>query len=436
MRARCSQCAATVMPSARRCRLRRRPDRERQRPRSGGPRRPSARITDLRGVLADRGFSTVPLPVAAAFHTPLVAHARHPFAKAIEASGIRAPSHSGVRELDGCCIPRPFRRRCGRSRSAARAACAVGVGDRGALRCRGASIRGDRTAERAHRARSEDPRRTAPRGDCPRRRPGALQRPATARRRRCSFPSARPEAWAHRPLRAQGTVARADRRAEIDRSTQRGQLRQRHDPGRLRGHACSHDDHDNRQGAHRRENERQPAPQRADRRQCIGRDGSPPDGGRTKPASRRRRERHGRNARAPTGDPPAAAAGVDRSIRAHASTPRARFLARCSRAERRRARRGAAPSGSDAAATRRLRRAADPVRGDAARDAGAARDNAGRRVRHRGGTGGARREGAGRGRRGSGRVRAFRARGSDAFRQRLGDGSDRAARRSGTRRTA
>ena len=38
---------------------------------------PSARITDLRGVLADRGFSTVPLPVAAAFHTPLVAHARH-----------------------------------------------------------------------------------------------------------------------------------------------------------------------------------------------------------------------------------------------------------------------------------------------------------------------------------------------------------------------
>ena len=37
-------------------------------------------------LLTEQGFKTIPLPVSAAFHTPLVGHAQKPFAKAIKAA--------------------------------------------------------------------------------------------------------------------------------------------------------------------------------------------------------------------------------------------------------------------------------------------------------------------------------------------------------------
>jgi malonyl CoA-acyl carrier protein transacylase/acyl carrier protein/molecular chaperone GrpE (heat shock protein) len=49
-------------------------------------------ITEIQKVLADRGYSVVPLDVAAAFHTPLVGHAQKPFAEAIEQSAFKKPS--------------------------------------------------------------------------------------------------------------------------------------------------------------------------------------------------------------------------------------------------------------------------------------------------------------------------------------------------------
>jgi acyl transferase domain-containing protein len=42
-------------------------------------------------MLADRGITTTPLPVSAAFHTPLVGHAQAPFAAAVTSAAVRPP---------------------------------------------------------------------------------------------------------------------------------------------------------------------------------------------------------------------------------------------------------------------------------------------------------------------------------------------------------
>ncbi|MCD4739085.1 MAG: acyltransferase domain-containing protein, partial [Anaerolineae bacterium] len=46
---------------------------------------PTPAIENARRVLGDQGFKVTPLPVSAAFHTPLVAHASEPFAAAVAA---------------------------------------------------------------------------------------------------------------------------------------------------------------------------------------------------------------------------------------------------------------------------------------------------------------------------------------------------------------
>ncbi len=51
-----------------------------------------AAIAGVQQALAEKGYSVVPLPVSAAFHTPLVAHAQKPFAKAIHAATFHAPA--------------------------------------------------------------------------------------------------------------------------------------------------------------------------------------------------------------------------------------------------------------------------------------------------------------------------------------------------------
>jgi polyketide-type polyunsaturated fatty acid synthase PfaA len=48
-------------------------------------------INLVQGILQNKGYSTVLLPVSAAFHTPLVAHAQEPFARAIEAVTFNKP---------------------------------------------------------------------------------------------------------------------------------------------------------------------------------------------------------------------------------------------------------------------------------------------------------------------------------------------------------
>ncbi|MBW4552048.1 MAG: SDR family NAD(P)-dependent oxidoreductase [Aphanocapsa sp. GSE-SYN-MK-11-07L] len=56
-------------------------------------------IAKVEQVLTERGFSTVLLPVSAAFHTPLVAHAQQPFAQAVESVTFRqtaVPVYSNV----------------------------------------------------------------------------------------------------------------------------------------------------------------------------------------------------------------------------------------------------------------------------------------------------------------------------------------------------
>jgi acyl transferase domain-containing protein/acyl carrier protein len=50
-----------------------------------------AAIASVEGVLTEQGYSPVLLPVGAAFHTPLVAHAQKPFARAIEAVTFKKP---------------------------------------------------------------------------------------------------------------------------------------------------------------------------------------------------------------------------------------------------------------------------------------------------------------------------------------------------------
>ena len=45
-------------------------------------------------MLAERGVAATPLPVSAAFHTPLIAHAQAPFAQAVAAVAVRPPQIS------------------------------------------------------------------------------------------------------------------------------------------------------------------------------------------------------------------------------------------------------------------------------------------------------------------------------------------------------
>ncbi len=49
-------------------------------------------IAEAQQALAAQGFSVIPLPVSAAFHTPLVAHAQKPFGEAIAKAKIRKPA--------------------------------------------------------------------------------------------------------------------------------------------------------------------------------------------------------------------------------------------------------------------------------------------------------------------------------------------------------
>ncbi|MCD4672096.1 MAG: acyltransferase domain-containing protein [Anaerolineaceae bacterium] len=53
---------------------------------------PKAAITEAQQALAGQGFSVVPLPVSAAFHTSLVAHAQQPFGEAIAKTEIHKPN--------------------------------------------------------------------------------------------------------------------------------------------------------------------------------------------------------------------------------------------------------------------------------------------------------------------------------------------------------
>jgi acyl transferase domain-containing protein len=53
---------------------------------------PKAAMHQAQQHLEARGYSVTPLPVSAAFHTPLVAHAQHPFAVAIEHTSFNPPA--------------------------------------------------------------------------------------------------------------------------------------------------------------------------------------------------------------------------------------------------------------------------------------------------------------------------------------------------------
>ncbi|GAA0819575.1 hypothetical protein GCM10009111_23790 [Colwellia asteriadis] len=52
----------------------------------------SAQIALASAALKDKGYKVVPLPVSAAFHTPLVGHAQKPFAKAIDSAKFNKPT--------------------------------------------------------------------------------------------------------------------------------------------------------------------------------------------------------------------------------------------------------------------------------------------------------------------------------------------------------
>ena len=53
---------------------------------------PKADIEKVRGELKAKKFTVVPLPVSAAFHTPLVGHAQKPFAQAIQSVEFKKPA--------------------------------------------------------------------------------------------------------------------------------------------------------------------------------------------------------------------------------------------------------------------------------------------------------------------------------------------------------
>jgi len=52
---------------------------------------PKAAILEVQKFLAEKGYSVIPLPVSAAFHTPLVGHAQEPFVQAIETVEFSTP---------------------------------------------------------------------------------------------------------------------------------------------------------------------------------------------------------------------------------------------------------------------------------------------------------------------------------------------------------
>jgi polyketide-type polyunsaturated fatty acid synthase PfaA len=52
---------------------------------------PKPALARVQQVLTEKGYSVVPLPVSAAFHTPLVGHAQKPFAEAVNATPFEAP---------------------------------------------------------------------------------------------------------------------------------------------------------------------------------------------------------------------------------------------------------------------------------------------------------------------------------------------------------
>ncbi|WP_016952040.1 type I polyketide synthase [Anabaena sp. PCC 7108] len=62
-------------------------------------------IAQVQDFLKQKGFSTVLLGVSAAFHTPLVAHAQKPFAKAIEKVTFNAPQIPVYTNVTGGCYP-------------------------------------------------------------------------------------------------------------------------------------------------------------------------------------------------------------------------------------------------------------------------------------------------------------------------------------------
>ncbi len=64
-----------------------------------------AEIAKVQDALRDIGFSTILLRVSAAFHTPLVAHAQQPFAKAIEKVTFKQPKISVYTNVTGKCYP-------------------------------------------------------------------------------------------------------------------------------------------------------------------------------------------------------------------------------------------------------------------------------------------------------------------------------------------
>jgi acyl transferase domain-containing protein/acyl carrier protein/NAD(P)-dependent dehydrogenase (short-subunit alcohol dehydrogenase family) len=64
-----------------------------------------AEIAKVQDALRNIGFSTILLGVSAAFHTPLVAHAQQPFAKAIEKVTFKQPKISVYTNVTGKCYP-------------------------------------------------------------------------------------------------------------------------------------------------------------------------------------------------------------------------------------------------------------------------------------------------------------------------------------------
>ncbi|WGV26161.1 type I polyketide synthase [Halotia branconii] len=64
-----------------------------------------AETVKVQDALRDLGFSTILLPVSAAFHTPLVAHAQQPFARAIEKVTFKQPKISVYTNITGKCYP-------------------------------------------------------------------------------------------------------------------------------------------------------------------------------------------------------------------------------------------------------------------------------------------------------------------------------------------
>jgi acyl transferase domain-containing protein len=67
---------------------------------------PTARVAQVRDLLAERGIATFPLAVAAAFHTPLVAEAQAPFAEAVRASLMQEPAVPVFATATGAPYPR------------------------------------------------------------------------------------------------------------------------------------------------------------------------------------------------------------------------------------------------------------------------------------------------------------------------------------------